>query len=69
MKNRKYLLVGATWSTLFGARKSRVGLAFGDWLAKYTAFLVRQSIYRTLKLSKFWFADVAPWTAVAPSCA
>lgn len=30
--------------------ESRVGLAFGNWLNEYTAFLAKQSIYRNTKV-------------------
>lgn len=39
-------MAGATYSTLFSVRRSRVGLAFGDLLTGYTVFLVKQNIYR-----------------------
>ena len=55
-------LAGATESVLFGRRRSRVGLAFGDWLAEYTAVPVKRSIYRDTEVTQvFLLAHVAPW--------
>lgn len=49
------------------SKQPRVGLAFGDWLTGYTAFPVRRSIVKDTKLSKFQFADLAPWAGAAAS--
>ena len=47
------------------SRELRVDLAFRDCLAEHTMFLVKQSIYRDTKFSKFQFADEAPWAGSA----
>lgn len=59
-KNRTHLtgwdrILSLVW--VFGVRKGkdmsiepRTGLVFGDWLAGYTPFLVKQSIYRDSKV-------------------
>lgn len=47
---------------MFGRRRSRVGLAFGDWLAEYAALLVKQRVYRDTEVTQiFLLADVALW--------
>lgn len=35
----------------------RVGLVFENWLTRYTSFLVKWNIYRSMKV---WFADMTP---------
>ena len=42
--NGKYLM------GLFGMRRPRVGLAFGDWLTGHTAFWIKCCIYRDTKV-------------------
>ena len=38
------------------------GLAWHlGWLTAYTEFLFKQSIYKKMKIFKFWFAHIAPW--------
>ena len=50
-EKEKTSISGATGSTLFGVRRPRVGLAFSDWLSGYAVFLVKQSIYRDVKVT------------------
>ena len=45
-------MVRATRSALFGVKRPRVGLVFGNRLIGYIAFLVKQSIYRETKVIK-----------------
>lgn len=43
-------LAGGTQSTLFGMRRPRDGLAFGNWLTWYSVFLAKKSISRDMKV-------------------
>lgn len=56
-KNRKYRIgcghiVSLVWSEKEQGKKyrSRAALLFGGWLTGYTAFLLKQSIYRDMKV-------------------
>ena len=44
----------------------RAGLVFGDWLSRYTMFLVKQNTNRDTKVTEFWFVALAPWAGVVP---
>lgn len=48
--NRKYLLAGATYSTLLEVRRPRVGLTSEDGLTDYTLFLITWRIYKDTKV-------------------
>ena len=52
---------------MFGVRRLRASLAFGDRMIRYKGFWSNKVFIGTQQLSKLQFADVAPWAEAAVS--